>query len=63
MKNLTCWIILILYFISVRAIAQPGDPGGNPDVPISGIELLLLGGGLFGVKKLLDQKNKVGRKD
>jgi hypothetical protein len=39
--------------------AQPGDPSGDPDVPITGIEILLSAGALFGIKKLLGKsKNK-----
>lgn len=38
--------------------AQPGDPGGDPDVPISGIEILLAVGGFFGIKKLLSGSKK-----
>lgn len=48
MKNRTIWIAVILCIVGFRAVAQPGDPGGDPDVPISGIEWLLLAGGLFG---------------
>jgi hypothetical protein len=46
------------------AVAQPGDPCPNPpcdpDVPISGIEILLLTGGALGVGKLLQQRKKSG---
>ena len=34
----------------------PGDPITDPDVPISGVEILLLAGGIFGAKKYLDHK-------
>ncbi len=40
------------------ANAQPGDPGGDPDVPITGIEILLALGGLLGIKKLYGSKRK-----
>lgn len=35
----------------------PGDPGTNPDkeVPISGIEWLLVSGGILGARKLYKQ--------
>lgn len=38
--------------------AQPGDPGGgaDPDVPITGIEILIGAGGALGLKKLLDKR-------
>ena len=55
---------LILSFIFISMIttivlmAQPGDPGGNPDVPITGIEILLGLGGALGVKRLLGVRGK-----
>ncbi|GIV35643.1 MAG: hypothetical protein KatS3mg032_0022 [Cyclobacteriaceae bacterium] len=41
-------------------IAQPGDPGGDPDnpIPITGVELLIGAGAALGVKKLWGNKNK-----
>jgi hypothetical protein len=36
--------------------AQPPDPGGNPDVPITGIEILIGAGGALGLKKLLGKR-------
>jgi len=59
--------LIIIYFffafLNIQSVyAQPGDPtgGGNPGgaVPISGIEILLIGGGAFGVKKLIQRKSK-----
>lgn len=39
--------------------SQPGDPGGDPDVPISGIEWLLVAGGIFGVRRIYSRlKNR-----
>jgi hypothetical protein len=35
--------------------AQP-DPGGDPDVPITGIEILIGAGGALGLKKLLGKR-------
>jgi LPXTG-motif cell wall-anchored protein len=42
------------------AVAQPGDPGGDPDnpVPISGIELLIAAGALLGFKKIKNISKK-----
>ena len=47
-------LILFVLFILLPAflLAQPGDPGGDPDVPITGIEILLALGGVLGIKKL-----------
>jgi hypothetical protein len=36
----------------------PPDPGENPEVPIGGIELLLLGGAAFGAKKIYDMTRR-----
>ncbi|MBL7849435.1 MAG: hypothetical protein JNN04_00945 [Cyclobacteriaceae bacterium] len=38
----------------MTGIAQPGPPP-DPDVPISGIEFLLGGGALLGVRQLLSR--------
>jgi hypothetical protein len=40
------------------ANAQPGDPGGDPDVPITGIEILLAMGGFLGLRKLFMNSKK-----
>jgi len=38
---------------------QPQNPSGDPDaVPITGIEYLLIGGGAYGVSRLLKNKKK-----
>jgi hypothetical protein len=54
---ITSFIILLLC-TSVPLFAQPGDPGGDPDVPISGIEILIAVGGIIGVKKMLRNKKR-----
>lgn len=46
----------MIYYIN--AFSQPGDPGGDPDVPISGIGLLLAMGAFFGIKKLINLKKR-----
>lgn len=45
-------VFLILNLCQVTSFAQPGDGGGDPDVPISGLEWLLLSGGILGVRKM-----------
>jgi hypothetical protein len=50
---LTCFMIL-----PWLGISQPGDPETDPDVPISGIEILIGLGGLYGAKKYVDLKRK-----
>jgi len=42
--------------MTTSAVAQPGDPGGDPDVPIRGTEILLVAGSLLGVKMIRDMK-------
>lgn len=53
--------VIILSFLVVTcttAVAQPGDPDEDPDVPITGIEILLMAGGALGVKKLIQSRKK-----
>jgi hypothetical protein len=48
----------IIVAIMLPALAQPGDPGQDPGapVPMEGTEILLVAGGLWGVKKIIDGK-------
>lgn len=48
--------------MSTVVIAQPGDPP-NPDdpVPIGGIEILLISGGLFGIRKILGRSKNLNK--
>lgn len=55
MRILTPLFILAILLFPLLVAAQPGDPGGDPDVPISGIEFLLGGGALLGVRQLLSR--------
>lgn len=48
----SCILALIFILISAVVLAQPGDPSGNPTVPITGIEILLSIGALLGIKSL-----------
>jgi hypothetical protein len=57
----TSLLILFLILLPLLGVCQPGDPGGDPDVPITGIEILLGGGVLLGVKRILSQMRS--RKD
>ena len=52
------FVLFVIFSCSKLAIAQPGDPGGDPDVPITGIEVLIGIGGALGVKRMLKKKNK-----
>ena len=51
-------LLFIFAHASLLLYAQPGDPGGDPDVPISGIELLIAAGGVLGAKKFFNRKKK-----
>jgi len=60
MKVLLSALILML-FASYHSIAQPqGQPQNPPAVPITGIEILLVGGGAFGIYRLT---RKTGNKN
>ena len=57
-------LLLVALFVTNLAIAQPGDPGGDPDVPIDGgIGFLLAAGALYGVKRIYDVKKQINRND
>ncbi|HRJ30834.1 MAG TPA: hypothetical protein PLV21_15390 [Cyclobacteriaceae bacterium] len=58
MKTRALIIILFLVFTTSPLWAQPGDPGGDPDVPITGIEWLLAAGAALGVKRFFNRKGK-----
>jgi len=54
--------ILFVCTVIIVSLAQPtgGGPGGDPDVPITGVEVLIALGSLLGIKKAIDfaKKNK-----
>lgn len=62
MKKLS--LLVLLLFLSAALFGQippPGDPndGAPPgEVPISGIEWLLVAGGIFGVRKIFHRIRK-----
>lgn len=56
-----------LFFVSLICVfgvgglfAQPQNPGGDPDnpIPIGGLELLLIGGGVLGLRKIIASQKK-----
>ncbi|MEO1052809.1 MAG: hypothetical protein AAFX87_19395 [Bacteroidota bacterium] len=57
-------IFTIFLFLTVNVNAQPGgggpDGGGDPDnnVPITGIEVLLIAGGALGISRFVKSKLK-----
>lgn len=62
MKVLLASISLLL-LSTLSTYGQPGGgPPGNP-VPITGLEYLLIGGGAYGVSRLVKKKDKSQDKD
>jgi len=57
MKRLMITIVLAIG-IQMSFAQPPGDPGGNPDVPITGIEYLIGLGALLGIKKIMKSYSK-----
>ena len=55
MKFITPFLILLFILLPMLGFSQPGDPGGDPDVPITGIEFLLGGGLILGIRKIIAQ--------
>ena len=53
MRFITPLLILFFVLLPLFGISQPGDPGGDPDVPITGIEFLLGGGLILGLRKIM----------
>jgi hypothetical protein len=55
--------VLILSFcilpILASALGDPGDPGGDPDLPIDGgVVVLVAVGAAYGIKKVRDQRKR-----
>jgi len=53
-RNIYLSIIFMICYIN--AFSQPGDPGGDPDVPITGIGYLIAAGVFLGIRKFLNYK-------
>jgi hypothetical protein len=51
-------IFFLLLFSFYGSSAQPEDPAGDPDVPITGIEVLIGLGGAYGAKKYVQLKKR-----
>lgn len=51
--------LVFFFFTATLLVAQPSDPNIDPDVPITGLEILIAIGGALGIRKLLN--NRRGR--
>lgn len=53
-------LAILFALLSIGAFAQPGGGGpgggGDPDVPLGGVEILIVAGALLGAKKAFDQR-------
>jgi hypothetical protein len=61
MKRTGFILLTLVLCLPLFLLAQPpGDPGGgtDPDVPITGIEILLAMGGFLGLRKLFTNKKE-----
>lgn len=54
------FLVIVFSLVSFLTFAQPSDPGGggNPTVPISGIEILIVAGAALGLRKFLSDKRQ-----
>lgn len=49
-------LVIAVFLLPLIGNAQPGNPGGDPDVPISGIEWLIGGGVMLGLRRIIKKK-------
>lgn len=52
----------MVLIMMTSAFAQPGDPRQEPDVPVQGIEILLVAGGVLGIAKLISSNRTLLKK-
>jgi hypothetical protein len=56
-KTLYITFICLSSIVVAYAQPQPQNPSDDPDaVPITGLEYLLIGGGVYGVSRLLNKR-------
>lgn len=58
--NRIAFVCIVLICIPVVVFSQPpgGGPATPPDVPISGIEILIGAGAALGLRRFLSNKNR-----
>lgn len=59
-RNATLILVVLCCSMPILGFGQPGGggPATPPDVPITGIEILIAVGGALGLRSLLTRKNK-----
>jgi len=59
MTGVKQFVLTVLFSLGALVVsAQPQDPQGDPDaVPITGLEILLISGGAYGIAQLRRKKN------
>jgi hypothetical protein len=58
MKRAGFILLILVLCLPFVTLAQPGDPSGDPDVPIAGIEILLAMGGFLWLRKFISSKKR-----
>ncbi|MEM9858096.1 MAG: hypothetical protein AAF843_12095 [Bacteroidota bacterium] len=48
--------LIILFFHSLAGFSQPNNPGDPTDIPLSGIEYLLIAGAALGISRIQKRK-------
>ncbi len=59
MTGVRKFVLVMLFSLSLHVVdAQPPNPQGNPDpVPITGLEILVVGGATYGIAQLRRKRN------
>ena len=59
MTGVKQFVLTVLFALGTLVVsAQPQDPDGDPDaVPITGLEILLISGGAYGISQLSRKGN------
>ena len=52
LRGIIVTLVLLMFFYAF-VLAQPGDPGGDPDVPLGGLEYLIGLGALYGARQIM----------
>jgi hypothetical protein len=58
---LLCTFVFLMQGIVFAQVIPPADPSSDPDVPITGIEILIGAGALIGARKIASLRKKSGK--